>query len=425
MQESMPIQIVVPTPPRSSLFPNIDGDMFAPETYSSCMLPLNQAKGLPAHCYLSPEWYARELQTIFSKGWTLLGREDELPHVGSYITLDAPGVGPVFVVRSKDLRIRAFANVCRHRGARLLSEEQGRAKSVIVCPYHAWAFGLDGQLRGAPKMRSAGSRSAAVKEGACGHGDACFRKEDYPLVPVRLEQYRGFLFINGGGGEVPPLRDSLGNCPDLILEKWPLDDMVTVGRKDYIVDCNWKFLFDNTSETYHTAVVHKDSLGSMDSRPAGDHLGEAPRGDWDAVWVNTDRSVVPLPGEKAPFPEIARDTFFTNMFPTLQLNVTTDCAWWMRMLPMGPSRTRVTQGFLFPKATTELPHFEDDVKHYMYRWELAVTEDNDISLNQQHGISSAYFTPGPYNELEFATHKFDQWVVQRALGLENEEADFR
>ena len=155
----------------------------------------------------------------------------------------------------------------------------------------------------------------------------------------------------------------------------------------------------NTSETYHTSYVHKDSLGPMPSEPIASFLGTEPVGDWDAVRVPGDRSIVPLPGEAAPFPEIpstsATSTLFISLFPTLQLNVTRDCAWWMRVLPTSPTTTKVTQGFLFPKATTEMPNFQELLKPYLYRWDLAVQEDNDISVNQQAASQSPHHRPGP------------------------------
>ena len=181
----------------------------------------------------------------------------------------------------------------------------------------------------------------------------------------------------------------------------------------------------NTSETYHTSYVHKDSLGPMHSEPIASFLGTEPVGDWDAVRVPGDRSIVPLPGEAAPFPEIpstsATSTLFISLFPTLQLNVTRDCAWWMRVLPTSPTTTKVTQGFLFPKATTEMPNFQELLKPYLYRWDLAVQEDNDISVNQQAASQSPHHRPGPYHPLEFAVHRFDNMVLDAVLDGETEE----
>jgi len=260
-------------------------------------------------------------------------------------------------------------------------------------------FALDGSLKGVPKG-----------------GHCTQHKKDLGLTSLPLASFRGFLFVNADPQPKQALEAALGNLPALILDQWPLEDMVTVRRATYDVPCNWKFLMENTSETYHTSYVHGASLGSMPSSPCKEVLGQEPLGDWDAVHIPYQRSVVPLPSAEAPFPEVAPSTYFVNLFPCLQVNVTKDCAWWMRLLPTSAASTRVTMGFLFPKATAAMPDFDAKLEHYLYRWDLAVREDNEISVNQQEGVGSHFYRPGPYHELEFATHKFDRWVVQRCLG---------
>uniref|UniRef100_A0A7S2CHD6 Choline monooxygenase, chloroplastic n=1 Tax=Haptolina brevifila TaxID=156173 RepID=A0A7S2CHD6_9EUKA len=246
---------------------------------------------------------------------------------------------------------------------------------------------------------------------------ACFDKAEWPLREMRLTNFRGFLFLTDSD-DAPPLEESLGNAPELALADWPLEDLVTVGHKSYKVECNWKFIMQNTSETYHTDFVHRDSLGPMHSEPIGKYTGVEPIGNWDAVHVPSDRSIVPLPGEAAPFPEIdglRASTYFISLFPTLQLNVTKDCAWWMKVMPDGPTTTTVTQGFLFPKATVARPDFQQLLEPYLNRWHLAVVEDNDISVNQQCASASPHHRPGPYHNLEFAVHRFDNMVLDRVL----------
>jgi len=247
----------------------------------------------------------------------------------------------------------------------------------------------------------------------------CFKKADWPLQAFRLEEYRGFLFVTSSV-EAPPLRDALGNV-ELALGDWPLEELVTVCRREYVVECNWKFLMENTSETYHTSIVHKDSLGPMPSCPIAEFRGVQPQGDWDAVHVPGERSIVPLPGEAAPFPEMPSvppeaSTFFVSIFPTLQLNVTRDCAWWMRVLPEGPTTSRVTQGFLFPPSTVAMPGFATLLEPYLHRWDLAVSEDNEISVNQQRATANPMHRPGPYHPLEFSVHRFDNMVLDAVLG---------
>lgn len=148
--------------------------------------------------------------------------------------------------------------------------------------------------------------------------------------------------------------------------------------------------------------------------PVGPHVG-----DWDGVVVPSNRSIVPLPddfpGEAAPLPIFAKRTVFTNLFPSLQINVTWDCMWWMRLLPLGRERTHICMGFCFPKSTIERPRFEKVFEEYKKRWHIAVSEDNAISLNQQDGLRSKYRKPGRFCQLEFGTHNFNNWLVSKIV----------
>src|SRR5271167_3718501 len=110
-------------------------DPLAAAHFAKVRLPLLEAETLPPWTYSSPGFYAREVEAIFGKVWNFIGRADRLSEAGSYFTLDFAGI-PIAVVRGRDNRIRAFANTCRHRGARLLSDE-GKT-SAILCPYHSW-----------------------------------------------------------------------------------------------------------------------------------------------------------------------------------------------------------------------------------------------------------------------------------------------
>lgn len=298
---------------------------------------------------------------------------------------------------------RSCCQVCTHRGAELTRCDSGHFKGGIVCPYHAWTFNpTSGALAGVPKGKGM---------------PGCFNKAEWPLRTVRLAEHRGFVFVTDGA-DTPPLEVALGNAPELALADWPLEDFVTVGRREYKVECNWKFIMQNTSETYHTDFVHRDSLGPMHSEPIGQYLGIEPQGNWDAIHVPSARSIVPLPGEAAPFPELEglrAGTYFISLFPTLQLNVTRDCAWWMRVMPNGPTSTTVTQGFLFPKATAGMAGFGELLQGYLHRWDLAVVEDNEISVNQQNASASPHHRSGPYHNLEFAVHRFDNMVLNAVL----------
>src|SRR5438034_5948892 len=134
---------------------------------------------LPGRYYNAPEIWAEERERIFARRWICVGRAAELTQHGDYAVRTVGGES-VIVVRGPDGAVRAFYNVCRHRGTRLCETERGRLSETIQCPYHAWTYTLDGTLIGAPHMNEV----------------AGFDKRDYPLHQVALAEWEGFLFIN-------------------------------------------------------------------------------------------------------------------------------------------------------------------------------------------------------------------------------------
>src|SRR6478672_12126651 len=136
------------------------------------------AKTLPQRHFVSPEIFAEELQKIFANNWVLVGHQSQLAEPGDYFLAEVAGES-LIVAKDQRSTIRAFYNVCRHRGARLCEEQTGHT-AAVQCPYHAWTYGLDGQLLGAPHMNDVSG----------------FRKADYTLHPVNLALWEGFIFVN-------------------------------------------------------------------------------------------------------------------------------------------------------------------------------------------------------------------------------------
>jgi len=376
--------------------------LFNPKAYMETMKPLLEASTLPSAPYNSELWFNRELDRIFLPAWILVGREDEIAEAGEYLAMDTEWSGPVAVCRGNDGKVHAFANVCRHRGAKVVPGDKGKGSALgLVCPYHAWTYNFDGTLKWAPGLQKSKG----------------FDETEVRLTPIRLELFHGFVFVNVSP-KARPLRECLGDLPMKLPEwfgpKGAAQNTVCVKRREYEVACNWKFLMENTCETYHTSVVHKSSLGPMKASPVGEH-----HGDWDAVRVPSERSIVPLPGDfkgdRAPLPPFTDQTAFVNLFPSLQINVTWDCLWWMHLLPKGPSATTVRMGFCFPKTTIGLDVFPSRLERYLHRWHTAVGEDNMISLNQQRGVMSMFREPGRFCQLEFGTHNFNNWLLSRML----------
>ena len=196
--------------------------------------PMPEARTLSASLYTSPGVLRLEQEGLFAKMWLCVGREADIPTAGDYFTHQIAGES-VIVMRGGDGAVRAFYNVCRHRGARLLDAACGKGLSRVVCPYHAWTYRLDGTLAQVPRM------------------DEGFERESFGLVPVRLGTWAGFIFLNLDA-EAEPLETYLADLPD--LARFKMEDLRLGKRIEYEVAANWKLICENYSECYHCPGVH-------------------------------------------------------------------------------------------------------------------------------------------------------------------------
>jgi len=370
--------------------------LFDSAHYRNVRRPALEAETLPAWCYSAEEFYAREVERIFRKRWNFLARADELARPGDYMSFELCGE-PLVLVRGKDEKVRAFANTCRNRGTRLLS---GRGSCrVITCPYHGWAYGLDGALIATPGMEETRN----------------FARGDYGLLELRLESWAGFLFVNFDR-TAPALAEQLGDLPAL-LASYDMAEMVCVRRREYELTCNWKIYLENAMEDYHTPTVHKGSIGKQLTEQL-----EA-RGDWRAIYLPAAETIALLPEDKAgAFPPIAtlegraaRGTYFVALYPSSFFATTQDCMWWLQEFPQGARRTRVSVGSCFPKRTVARADFAAKVEKYYRRWDTSLPEDNAISELQQAGLVSSLSRPGRLSSREPVVHDIANWVLDQVL----------
>jgi choline monooxygenase len=245
-------------------------------------------------------------------------------------------------------------------------------------------------------------------------GISGFRLEDYPLRRVRLESWDGFIFVNFDD-KAASLREYLGDLPDR-MACYDLSNMVTVRRKEYQVACNWKLLTENSIEEYHTATVHRGSIGAQVLT-----FEDGP-GEWEAGHLYSEKSVATLPGEKAGFPHIptltgkaAEGTYFVLVYPCTTFAFAQDSLMWLELYPQSAGRTRVVIGSAFPRSTVERPDFETVVQAYYTRWDKSIPEDNWISEQQQLGLASPLSTTGRVSRFEPAVHWMANWILDRVL----------
>lgn len=354
--------------------------------------PLLEASALPGWCYTSERFFQAEMEHIHRRHWFYVGRADELAVPGDYMALDTVG-GPVILLRDLAGALRAFANCCRHRGSLLLG---GRGNvRAITCPYHAWSYRLDGALSAAPNMeRTTG-----------------FDKTEHGLIPVRLETWQGFIFLNIDG-EAPSLIEHLGDLPE-ILGSYRFEEMACTWRAEIECRCNWKLLVENALETYHTGVVHAATVGAQRS------VTSPTRGDWVSLQVLSDRSVAVL-SESPPFPpidglsaEAMKGTYFTMILPTTQFACAQDCMWWLAMRPVTADRTVLSLGGCFPRSTIARPDFATGAQAYYDRWLRVAREDVGILERQQLGLGSRLYRPGRLSWRDDLAHAVHGWVLAR------------
>ena len=374
-----------------------DNGIFDPECYRAVRRPLLEAETMPSWCYTSRAFHEREVERIFHREWNFIGRADRIPNHGDYFTLEFAGV-PVVVVRGKDGVVRAFSNVCRHRGARIMGGE-GNTQS-FRCPYHSWSYGLDGRLERAPEM----------------HETRGFDLVDYGLKPVRLETWAGFMFMNFDSDAVD-LKTFLGDLPE-VTAPYRFEDMTCVRRREYDLACNWKIYVENAMEAYHVPTVHMQTI-SRQKRENNPPIPSA--GGYCGIFTRHEGSRAILPGEPG-FPYIptlsgqsAAGTYYILIYPSTMFGCTLDCMWWLELHPRGPEETHLTVGSCFPDSTVARDDFDALIGNYYRRWETSIMEDNVISEQQQEGMRSPLVSPGRLSYLEPLVHTLANWVLDRVL----------
>ena len=201
--------------------------------------PLEEAWTIPAPWYFDPRIAALERASVFSSTWQVVGRADEVRDPGQFFTAELAGE-PLVVVRGDDGQLRAFYNVCRHHAAAVVAEPKGYAKQ-FRCPYHGWTYGIDGALKGMVEF-----------DGVCN-----FDRARNGLVPVRVDTWENFVFVNLDG-RAAPLRDFLGVVPELVAPLELSKKLHFFDRRVYTLNCNWKVYVDNYLDGgYHVPHAHK------------------------------------------------------------------------------------------------------------------------------------------------------------------------
>jgi phenylpropionate dioxygenase-like ring-hydroxylating dioxygenase large terminal subunit len=365
------------------------------ESVEATQLPLNRASNLPSSCYTSPEWYEREVQELFMKDWLCIGRADQVARPGDYFTLDVADE-PIVVVRGEDGTIRAFSNVCRHR-ASLVATGAGNCRAFL-CPYHRWTYSLTGALIGTPGRRKPMDEAEGFDPSSAG------------LVPVKLETWGGFLFINLDEHS-PALLSWLGDLPT-VLKNYRLDQMVLTHSVSWSVQCNWKVFMENSIEEYHTETLHRKHLPKDNPNYV---VVEESNGPFALRYTPAS-----ITSKDSPFPPMEgltdkerQGAYPLALFPNTNLIVGNHFVKFIQHMPNAVDRCTMTRMFLFPPSVVERPEFPDYAQRaYDYTAQL-YAEDTAICPLIHKGLQSTFRRPGRFSKQEGAVHKFENYVLNR------------
>jgi choline monooxygenase len=241
---------------------------------------------LPAEWYWDPAVYEQERKAIFARTWQFVGQAAEFARPGDFRAFQVAGFR-LFVIRDREGVLRAFHNLCPHRAAPILSDGDGRC-DVLRCRYHGWTFATDGRLVATPNFGEA----------------AWFDKKEHGLVPVRVDSFRGLVFVCLDE-KAPPLLDFLGDLPAL-LEPYPIETFGKLDQAEFAMAANWKTYTDNFVEGYHIPGIHAGLNAAIDmsrfetTHQRGVVIMTAPQkghsiygGLWLWIWPNMTLSVYP------------------------------------------------------------------------------------------------------------------------------------
>jgi choline monooxygenase len=383
--------------------PSVDQSVWA--AFEATQLPLHRGSNLPGVCYTSPEWYQREIEQIFMREWLCVGRANQIPRPGDYVTCDIAGE-PVLVVRGNDSVVRAFSNVCRHR-ASVVASGEGSCRA-FRCPYHRWTYDLSGRLLATPGRRTPMDEAEDFDGSSIG------------LVPVKLEMWGGFLFINFDERSLS-LLSWLGELPD-IFANYRLDEMVTTRRITWSVECNWKVFMENSIEEYHVETLHRKHLPKDNSNLV---VVEERRGPFALRY--TPASITAKGSPFPPMPGLSQKeregTYPLALFPNTNLIVGNHFVKFLQHVPNAVDRCTMTMTFCFPPAVIERSEFAEYAEDaYQYTGAL-IEEDKSICPLIQQGLGSRFRRPGRFSKHEGAVHKFENYVLQRVLDRNGEGLD--
>lgn len=367
--------------------------------------PASLIPTLPGRDYTDAGFFAAEQEHIFEKMWFCAARASELTGPGSFRTVTV-GRESVLLTRNRRGEPKAYFNVCRHRGARLCTEESGQAQRAFQCPYHAWTYDFDGKLVAAPNL----TRMPDID------------RVEYGLAPIAVREWLGYLWVclasDPPSFESTVLQEVVERLGDLgALERYGVEDLRVGRRITYDVKANWKLIVENFMECYHCATIHPELTEVLpefaDGYAAQYFVGHGAQFGEDIQGFTIDGS----PGVEAiPTVDDGQDRryFAVTVKPQVFINLVPDHVIFHRMYPLAPDRTVVECDWLFLPGVVESGV---DLTASVELFDRVNQQDFDACERCQPSMSSRlYRNGGVLVPSEHHIAQFHDWVHQHVGG---------
>jgi len=356
---------------------------------------------MPPDIYTSEEFLAFERKALFAKEWLCVGRSSRIPDVGDYFTTSVNNE-EVIVARAKDNSIGAFSAICQHRGMQVVADEGNCTK--FTCPYHLWSYDLTGRLLGAPAMERTEN----------------FDKKDFPLPPLKVELWQGFIFVHLDL-DAPPLAPTLASYEPYI-EHYDLDNAVCPGTFTLTdLAWNWKVMFENFNDGYHANKLHHTIQDFCPSELAAFPVEWEEKANVmfrtngythiDAGFNATLKALMPV------FPDLTEEerwrSTFAVMPPSLCFGTAPDQAFFFIVRPKTADTIDLEIGYLFHPTALQDPMFDALLEMSDSGVQVFVKQDQDATTKVQRGMHSRFAARGRYSWQEETHIHFNRWLVQR------------
>tara|TARA_B100001079_G_C16389293_1_gene506015 strand:- start:339 stop:1580 length:1242 start_codon:yes stop_codon:yes gene_type:complete len=392
----------------------------------------NQKENFPLdqQFYTDPSIYNIDLETFFYNQWIFVGHESQVKNTGDYFLFEI-GNESIIIIRDKNSKINCFYNVCRHRGSHICIEKEGKTKK-LVCPYHAWAYDLEGNLVSARMM------------------DEKFNKKDWNLNKCFSKVYEGLIFINLS--ENPDDFNKFINPVKNFIELHGLNKSKIAFKKTYPTSGNWKLTLDNFHECYHCLPAHPEycqvhSKEYIQAYGAGNNTGPESvefsnqLKEWnkktenlgyltgefsDERFSNFFRSAerTPFDGDRlsetkdgspgsilmGKFKEFDGGYTTVGTSPFNSLIMSNDFATTFTFIPRGPMETDVEIMWLVHQDAIEGKDY--DLNDLIWMWDQTTIADKKIIENNQKGVNSKKYIPGPLSKMELGLKKLKKWYLR-------------